>query len=134
MSFKTQLTITQSTRDWREWYLKQPLVYEYKGRDIRVHRRFLTDGTSIPRPLWNLLPVWGRYARAAVIHDYLYARLSVGIPHEVAPSRHEADEVFYKAMLDLDVMPPVRWTMYEALRLFGRLPTHRKREDFDAEV
>ena len=33
---------------------------------------FMTDFASIPRPLWSILPQWGRYGNAAVVHDFGY--------------------------------------------------------------
>ncbi|EFP3680354.1 DUF1353 domain-containing protein [Salmonella enterica] len=33
---------------------------------------FVTDPTTIPRIFWTLLPPDGKYAKSAIIHDYLY--------------------------------------------------------------
>lgn len=38
---------------------------------VEVPKGYLTDGASIPRPLWNILPPWGQYGQAAIVHDYL---------------------------------------------------------------
>jgi hypothetical protein len=72
---------------------------------------FVTDLASIPRVLWSLLPPHGRYAKAAIIHDWLYA---TGIG-----GREYADDVFLEAMEVLGVSPWKRKTMYWAVRAFG---------------
>ena len=123
-SFTKRLTLTHLDADWRRWELRRPLVYEVgaegSGRRIVVPRGFQTDGASIPRPLWALLPAWGRYSRAAVVHDHLYACLRQGTPHQEAPTRRAADAVFLEAMRVCGVSRPIAWLMWAAVRLFGR--------------
>lgn len=124
--FTGELTITQLDVDYRTWRLEQPLVYEVgeegSGREILVHRLFETDGASIPRIFQSLLPTWGRYSRAAVIHDYLYNELRPGgSPHPEAPDRRSADAVFREAMEVSGVGLITRWTMWAAVRAFGFL-------------
>lgn len=38
---------------------------------VVVPAGFVTDGASVPRPLWPLFPPTGRYFAAAVVHDWL---------------------------------------------------------------
>ncbi len=101
--FTGELTITQLDVDYRTWRLEQPLVYEVgdenSGHMIEVHKLFETDGASVPRIFWALLPTWGKYSRAAVVHDYLYNELREGTePHPEAPTRQRADAIFLEAM------------------------------------
>jgi hypothetical protein len=124
--FTGELTITQLDVDYRTWRLEQPLVYEVgeegSGREILVHRLFETDGASIPRIFQSLLPTWGRYSRAAVIHDYLYNELRPGgMPHPEACDRRRADAVFREAMEVSGVGFITRWVMWAAVRAFGFL-------------
>ncbi len=125
--FTGELTITQLDVDYRTWRLEQPLVYELgdegSGREIKVHRLFETDGASIPRLFQALLPTWGRYSRAAVIHDYLYNELRPGkdAPHPLATTRKAADAVFLEAMAVSGVGFLTRWAMWAAVRSFGFL-------------
>lgn len=124
--FTGELTITQLDVDYRTWRLEQPLVYEVgeegSGREILVHRLFETDGASIPRLFQSLLPTWGRYSRAAVIHDYLYNELRPGgTPHPEARDRRSADAVFREAMEVSGVGLITRWVMWAAVRAFGFL-------------
>lgn len=67
----------------------------------------ITDLASVPRIFWTLLPPDGKYAKAAIIHDYLY--------DNALRTKKEADLIF------LDRVP--RWkrtVMYQAVRMFGR--------------
>ena len=88
-------------------------VGEYPSEDvIRVPAGFVTDLASVPRFMWAVLPPHGRYAKAAIVHDYLYAN---GIKNKVY-----ADKVFLEAMKVLGVSTIKRQAMYWAARLFGR--------------
>jgi hypothetical protein len=124
--FTGELTITQLDVDYRTWRLEQPLVYEVgdenSGRLIEVYKLFKTDGASVPRIFWAFLPTWGRYSRAAVIHDYLYNELRPGTePHPEAPTRQRADAIFLEAMQVCGVGFFTRWIMWAAVRTFGFL-------------
>ena len=89
-----------------------------------------TDLASTPRILWNLIAPWD-VARAAIIHDHLYASLRV-YWHTGAPfsklswkrGRQLADKIFLLGMKSAD--PKVSsWKIYSAywaVRIFGRWP------------
>lgn len=79
---------------------------------IRVPEGFVTDLASVPRVLWWLLPPHGRYAKAAIVHDYMY-------DHAVGTKAH-ADRVFLEGMKVLGVGRLRRNVMYWGARLFGR--------------
>lgn len=97
-SFITDLNV--SPQGGRLWKLKAQFTYEHWREGIReritVPIGFLTDFASIP--LWRLLfwwlPMWAKYNKAPVLHDYLYRK---GIP--IKMTRYEADYTFYEAML-----------------------------------
>jgi len=38
---------------------------------VEVPKGYLTDGASIPRILWNIIPPWGEYGQSVIVHDYL---------------------------------------------------------------
>lgn len=96
-----------------------------KGK-ITVAKGFETDMASVPRFLWTIISPFDT-ARAAVIHDYLYAKCRdfwAGHPemtHEVKRVRSISDFIFKCAMKSLD--PPCPswkvWCCYRAVRLFG---------------
>lgn len=79
---------------------------------IRVPAGAVTDLASVPRLLWAIFPPHGRWAKAAIIHDYLYAR-AIG-------SKASADRTFLEAMTVLGVSHFTRTLMYWAVRWFGR--------------
>lgn len=57
------------------WRVYDPFAF-YLGDDesdvIEVPTGFITDLATIPRIFWSLMPPDWRYAKAAIIHDYLY--------------------------------------------------------------
>lgn len=85
---------------------------------------YCSDGTSVPVFLRGILPVWGKYAQAAIVHDLLYATNSL--------PRKEADEIFRDAILvlgrDIESDAPtmggrfLAYLAYWAVRLFGSKP------------
>lgn len=100
-----------------KWRVVQPFVY-YTDIDptqrieIDVPVGTITDLTSVPRILWSIFPPNGEYAKAAIVHDYLYSN-AIG-------TKAWADNVFREAMGVLKVPKWRRITMYWAVRLFGR--------------
>jgi hypothetical protein len=110
------------------------------GDTIHVPADFITDFASIPQTLICLiglaamfaaawlglwlsivgaiiiflvvrLPNFGKYGKAAVLHDYLY------LTH--GRTRHEADDIFKEAMLVSCVSTWEAVMMWAAVRLFG---------------
>ncbi len=84
---------------------------EGSGDVISVSPGFETDFASIPRVLWWLLPKWGKYGNAAVIHDYLYSGGSLMAKGTalVSMDRKLADYILLEAM---EVMNTPRWQKY----------------------
>lgn len=80
---------------------------------ITVPVGFETDFASTPVFAWIIFPPWGRYSKAAVIHDYLYQTRK--------RTRKEADTIFREAMCVLGVPVWQRTIMYLAVRWFGWL-------------
>ncbi|ADJ61757.1 DUF1353 domain-containing protein [Herbaspirillum seropedicae] len=99
-----------------QWQLLRAFDYHIGGypsqRIVRVPAGTITDLASVPRCLWAVFPPHGRYAKAAIVHDYLYES-AIG-------SKREADRIFLEAMVVLGVPGWRRWVMYLAVRLFGR--------------
>ncbi len=79
---------------------------------ITVPAGTVTDLASVPRVLWAVFPPHGRYAKAAIVHDYLYEQ-AIG-------SKAFADRVFLEAMEILQVPKWRRVLLYWAVRCFGR--------------
>ncbi len=115
MSKFTNVLIVSPYPDGRTWYLRSEFGYdrgaEDSGNTIMVPVGFATDFASIPRPFWAILPKWGKYGNAAVIHDFLYFRQDL--------PRKEADDVLREAMVVLKVVLWQRFVIYHAVRWFG---------------
>ncbi|HIB1629821.1 TPA: DUF1353 domain-containing protein [Salmonella enterica subsp. enterica serovar Muenchen] len=97
------------------WRVYEPFEF-YLSDDnsdvIEVPAGFVTDLASVPRIFWTLLPPDGKYAKAAIIHDYLY--------DNALRTKKEADLIFLDGMTVLGVPKWKRLVMYQAVRLFGR--------------
>jgi len=78
---------------------------------IIVPYGFITDLASIPRAFWSILPPFGEYAKAAILHDFLYCFGNKG--------RKYADRVLLEAMTVLGVAKWRRFVIYSAVRIFG---------------
>lgn len=74
---------------------------------------FESDLATVPRPLWHIFPPFGKYARAAVIHDYCYFKLRERM------TRKEADQLFLDVMKRDGVGRVTRYCMYSAVRCFA---------------
>lgn len=103
------------------WEIQDAVLYivparlqeRYGGPDrIIVKVGFVTDLASIPKLFWNILPPFGAYTAAAVVHDYLYQA------HE--HTRRHADAIFLAAMKELKVSRWKRALMHRAVWAFGR--------------
>ena len=80
--------------DWDYYFLEGTLEWiANPGQNfspVEVPKGFVTDLASVPAILWSVFPKTGRYAYAAIVHDYLYWTQAV--------SREEADSVLKAAM------------------------------------
>lgn len=96
------------------WVLLQAFSYtKDDGALITAPAGMTTDLASIPRVAWDLLPPFGKYTGAAVIHDFLY---------QTQPcTREEADLVLAEAMDAEGVEHVVRQMIYEAVRVGGQV-------------
>ena len=110
---------------------------------ITCEKGMKTDLASVPRIIWNLISPWD-VARAATIHDHLYATLrryftdNVGENKNVkdkalnkkiwSKARALSDRVFLLGMHSSDPKVP-SWKIYpahSAVRLFGRWPASKR--------
>lgn len=90
---------------------------EKSGIVVTVPAGFVTDLASVPRFFWRIVPPFGKYTPAAVVHDFLYSSQNL--------SRAMADAVFLEAMGVLGVPKWKRVSMYLAVRCFGWGPWRR---------
>lgn len=85
---------------------------ETVNEDIFIPKGFHTDLASIPKFLWSILPPFGNYTVAAVVHDYLY---KTGLY-----TRKTADKIFAELMKEDNVPKWKCTTFYYAVRIFGK--------------
>lgn len=56
------------------WELQQTVAYQGRTDLLKVPAGFVTDFASVPRVFVWLLPRYGDYTWAAILHDYLVTR------------------------------------------------------------
>ena len=103
--------------DARFWSVLREFKYYAKSEsfDVPVHQR--TDFASVPRAFVWFIPTYGRYTKAAILHDHLCELARLGKFH-----RRDADGLFRQAMRTLGVPLIRRWIMWAAVR-WGALGT-----------
>ena len=95
------------------WMLLAPFSYtKDDGTTYTAPAGMTTDLASIPKPLWNVMPPFGRYIGAAVIHDFLY---------QTQPcTKEEADHVLAEAMDCAGVDHKTRMLIYDGVKFGGQ--------------
>ena len=115
--------------DDQDWKVLRALTYHASTDDFEVPVGEHTDFASVPREFVWFIPRYGRYTKAAILHDYL---CSVCVPAGRV-SRIEADGIFRQAMRQLGVPFLRRWIMWAAVRL-GALTNSAGREKWWTEA
>lgn len=93
--------------------LVQQVRFQHGERIFTIPAGFRTDFASVPRPFVWLLPKYGVYTRAAILHDFLVVHKPV--------SAVEADRLFNLALKELGTPLIRRWIMWAGVRIGGRL-------------
>ncbi|MEU6251922.1 DUF1353 domain-containing protein [Streptomyces sp. NPDC047043] len=96
----------------KTWELLAPVEYEGRDRDFIVPPGFTTDFASVPTVFVWLIPRYGVYTKAAVLHDFLCCNSAL-------VSRRDADGIFRRALRELGVSVLRRWMMWAAVRAGG---------------
>lgn len=98
------------------------IVEELEGY-VYIPRGYLSDGASVPRIFWNVIPPWGRYGQAVIVHDYLCENLMMegygGVKVEV--TRKQADDILDTAMKELAVNSITRKLIMLGVSTYRRL-------------
>ena len=110
MNFRSNLQVEEG-RGRCHWFLTAALIYKGTKDEFIVPAGFGTDFASVPRLFWAVFPPYGRFTKAAVVHDWLYRTHAV--------SRKDADGIFHRIMRELGTKWWRRRLMYLAVRLFG---------------
>lgn len=109
--FTNKLSLTPN-KDGVTWTLDHAFGYwSARTSVVSVPKDFVTDLASIPKIFWNILPPFGKYTEAAVIHDYVYRTHLF--------RRAVCDGILLEAMRLCDVPRWQRVVIYLAVRAFG---------------
>lgn len=116
--------------------LTAPLVYEGRDQTFTVPSGFVTDLASVPRALSALVPIGGRWDRAAIVHDWLCTSLDeehrAGVRLLVAEKHRESmrrlaialapanpvdtDGIFRRILRELGTPVVLRWLFWCGVR------------------
>lgn len=94
------------------WEVRQALRYQGLVDSYTVDVGNPTDFASVPRIFVWFLPRYGRYTRAAILHDYLWREKAAKGQMEWI----DADALLRRAMREDGVPFLRRWTMWAAVR------------------
>lgn len=100
--------------DGRLMQIVQPFSFtDAAGRVWPVPAKFVTDGASIPQPLWGVIgsPFTGDYRVAGVLHDAAYATLGI--------AKLDADLMLHEASLALGCHRWLADALYAGVRVGG---------------
>lgn len=123
--FASRNDLLVRTRDGRNFVLQEALEYVCDcGSRVRAPVGAETDGASTPRVLWQIVPPFGEYWLAAVLHDAAYRgtleiQAKDGTWSKANFTRADADELIDQSMMSLGVSDEQRAAIYRALREFG---------------
>jgi hypothetical protein len=128
LGFAPDSTVDVREIDSKTWETLRALTYHGNTDDFVVPEREQTDFASVPRVFVWFLPRYGRYTKAAILHDHLWR---VAVPNGL--SRLDADGIFRQAMRELGVPFLRRWIMWAAVR-WGALTKPDGRKDWWREA
>lgn len=114
-----QVEFMEGTQTERRVKLLRALAYQDpSGKAWYAEKGFVSDGASIPRPLWTVVgaPLDGQYRIAAILHDRYCVSKS---------ERYEAvHRMFYDAMIDSGLTRQYAGVLYAGVLIGGpRWPT-----------
>src|SRR5947209_6587236 len=99
MAFAGDVVVRElADADGSRWRLEEPLSYAGRDELFVVPAGVTTDFASVPPSLTWLVPRYGRYTKAAILHDYLWQRCREG-----TFAWADADGLLRRAMRELDV-------------------------------
>jgi len=120
-------SLTVSRVDANTWSLVDELVYRGARQRFVVPAGFRTDFATVPRVVTWLIPRFGAYTLAAILHDWL---VSEG-PSVV--SARDADGIFRRVMRESGVPVLRRWLMWAGVR-WGALADPRRRAGWEVSA
>jgi len=111
MPFNGAVVVTPLVKHGKSWSVVSPFSYTGKVETFTVPEGMTTDFASVPRVFTWLLPRYGRWTQAAILHDYLWSSAPPG-----TISKFDANGVFNRALRELGVPFLRRWIMWTAVQ------------------
>lgn len=90
-------------------------TFYYKDKDgesVTIPEGYISDGATIPRIFWIFFPPIDDYAKAAIVHDYMY--------EHAIKTKKEADRALLNGMLALKEPKWKCYLFYWCAVLVGR--------------
>lgn len=117
MPFKTTGAHLSTVGD-NSFRLEGDLCYVGLVDGWTVPKGFETDFATVPRVIQWLIPTYGKYTLAAILHDYFCVELSKAFREQREPfiSSSDTDGVFRRVMRELGVPFAQRWLMWTGVR------------------
>ena len=110
--------------DARRWEVLKEFRYRAQEDAYTVSAGQPTDFASVPRAFIWFIPSYGKYTKAAILHDHL-----CDLSKQGQFNRRDADGIFRQAMRVLGVAFLRRWIMWAAVR-WGAVATPEGRRDW----
>lgn len=121
------LPLEVSSSDGRNFVLLKDAVYVSKdGTRYVMPAGATSDGASTPREMWNVLPPFGVYWPAAVLHDCAYRNTllidekTMEAPFRASLVKDACDKLLLEAMESLGVNEIERSVIYSGVCLGGQ--------------
>lgn len=94
-----------------------------------VPKGFETDFATVPRVIQWLIPTYGKYTLAAILHDYFCVELSKAFREQREPfiTSSDTDGVFRRVMRELGVPFAQRWLIWTGVR-WGAIANKARRK------
>lgn len=109
------------THDGRTFTVEEEFSFKaFDGRTWVIPPTAETDGASTPSFIWNIIPPFGKYWAAAVVHDFLYRCTK--------EPKEYCDLIFLNDMLARGVPVMERYEIYEAVKLAGESAFEKDRQ------
>lgn len=104
------------------WVVKKGFIYyldDSYTSYVYIPKGYLTDGASVPKVFWNIIPPWGKYGQACVLHDYMceHNYYFDGM-YSFVMSRKQVNYTFNEAMKVADVPTAKRRLIYSGVEVY----------------
>jgi len=128
MPFDTKSARLSTVGD-NSFRLEAELRYDGGDQGWTIPAGFETDFATVPRVIQWLIPTYGRYTLAAILHDFFCVELGKAYRERRTPfiTSRDTDGVFRRVMRELGVPFAQRWLIWTGVR-WGALANRARRK------